>query len=108
MSEVGEQDRSGGRGLAKLIEECGELMQVAGKRLAYYTIDKHPDGGPPLTTRLEDEIADVIAACQFVAEQHGLDMDRIHARADYWLACDDNNEHGIDAPAGKTNDQEEP
>lgn len=46
------------KGLAKLIEECGELQQIAGKKLAYYTTDEHPDGQGPLSTRLEDEIAD--------------------------------------------------
>lgn len=93
-----------GRGLAKLIEECGELVQVAGKRLAYYSTDEHPDGGGPLSTRLEDEIADVIAAATLVAELHGLDEERIgeRTRAKYatfraWHAKADNNAHGIDA-----------
>ncbi len=93
-----------GRGLAKLIEECGELVQVAGKRLAYYSTDVHPDGGPALSERLEDEIADVIAACALVVELHGLDVDRIvartdakHARFSEWHAREDNNGHGIDA-----------
>lgn len=47
-----------GKGLAKLIEECGELIQVAGKKLAFYTTDVHPDGGPSpsLKRRMEDEI----------------------------------------------------
>lgn len=30
-------------GLAKLAEECGELIQVIGKKLAYYTTQTHPD-----------------------------------------------------------------
>jgi NTP pyrophosphatase (non-canonical NTP hydrolase) len=93
-----------GKGLAKLIEECGELLRVAGKRLAYYTTDEHPDGGPPLAVRLEEEIADVIAAAKLVTQLHGLDAKRIAERSDAklrtflaWHARADNNHHGIDA-----------
>lgn len=92
------------KGLAKLIEECGELIQVAGKRLAYYTTEEHPDGGAPLSERLEDEIADVIAACNFVVNVQHLDAERIGHRVlgkvqrfRGWHADPDNNEHGIDA-----------
>lgn len=93
-----------GGGLAKLIEECGELLQVAGKRLAYYKTEEHPDGGPPLSQRLEEEIADVMAACLFVSEVHGLDLKRIADRTAVktelfkrWHKRDDNNVDGIDA-----------
>lgn len=59
-------------GLAKLAEECGELQQVIGKLLAYPT-GPHPDGGDPLTRRLEDEMADVAAAIDFlVGASNGL------------------------------------
>jgi NTP pyrophosphatase (non-canonical NTP hydrolase) len=92
-------------GLAKLIEECGELVQVAGKKLAYFTTNDHPDGGAPLNRRLEDEIADVIAACNFVAESIGLDRPRIYDRAGRkvvqfheWHALPDNNVHGLQLP----------
>lgn len=92
------------RGLAKLIEECGELQQVAGKRLAYYTTTEHPDGGPALDVRLEDEIADVIAAAELVTDLHGLDRERILERVfkklekfKAWHADPNNNQHGIDA-----------
>jgi NTP pyrophosphatase (non-canonical NTP hydrolase) len=92
------------RGLAKLIEELGELGQVAGKRLAYYRTDEHPDGKGPLSERLADEIADVMAACTLVVDLHGLDEERIRRRVAAKLATfrawhekPDNNEHGIDA-----------
>lgn len=51
-------------GIAKLMEECGELVQACGKLLAYPD-GPHPDGG---NTRdyLHDEIADVMAAIEFV------------------------------------------
>lgn len=68
------------KGLAKLAEECGELQQVIGKRLAYYHTEVHPDGGPALSRRLEDEIADVLAACALVTALHELDERRIEKR----------------------------
>jgi NTP pyrophosphatase (non-canonical NTP hydrolase) len=67
-------------GLAKLIEECGELTQVAGKKIAYYNTDIHPDGAGSLAQRLQDEIADVLAAAQFVAQNFQLDMSAIEVR----------------------------
>lgn len=95
-------------GLAKLIEECGELLQVAGKKLAYFHTNEHPDGDRPLDLRLADEIADVMAACSFV-RAHMLDIDlnrRIDRRRDEkfirfqtWHALTDNNAHGVDSPA---------
>lgn len=66
-------------GLAKLIEECGELIQVAGKLIAYPDGD-HPDGEPLLQERLMDEIADVQAAADFVTHNNPLDLDRIDER----------------------------
>lgn len=87
-------------GLAKLIEECGELVQACGKKIAYYTTDDHPDGGPPLTHRLEDEIADVLAACEFVMVHFGLNLETIRGRKERKLAMfnawhrrADNNAH---------------
>ena len=93
------------KGLAKLIEECGELVQVAGKKLAYYTTDTHPDGGPPRNRRLEDEIADVIASCSIVVANLKLNENYIKKRIDCkhtifkeWHDRTDNNQFGIDAP----------
>lgn len=57
-------------GLAKLNEECGELIQVIGKIMAYPLGTSHPDGGPDLTERLSDELADVMAAAEFVLEKN--------------------------------------
>lgn len=90
-------------GLAKLAEELGELQQVIGKKLAYYTTETHPDGGPPLTQRLQEEMADVIAACYFVMRKLKLDDEKIHRRItkkvsqfEEWDAQADNNDHGVD------------
>jgi len=68
-------------GLAKLVEECGELVQVAAKKMAYMDTDAHPDG-QSLRLGLEHEIADVIAACHFVRETFDLDMVAILKRAE--------------------------
>lgn len=68
------------KGLAKLAEECGELQQVIGKKLAYYHTDHHPDGGAPLSKRLEDEIADVMAACKLVMGTFELDEKVVEKR----------------------------
>lgn len=90
-------------GLAKLLEECGELSQVAAKKLAYFHTDEHPDGAGSLKTRLQDEMGDVIAACRFVADCFGLDEDAIEARYDKklalfqkWHAETDNNSEAVD------------
>ena len=49
------------RGIHKLTEEIGELGQVIGK-LGEFPSGNHPDGGPQLRQRLEEELADVEAA----------------------------------------------
>lgn len=72
-------------GVSKTIEECGELIQILGKKLAYWDNDNHPDG-MPISTRIENEMADVIAAIEFTAPLIGLDIDRILARKNAKLA----------------------
>ena len=47
-------------GLAKLVEELGELQQVLGKIMAY-PYGEHPDG-TNIDVRLSEEMADVLAA----------------------------------------------
>lgn len=66
-------------GLSKLIEEAGEVQQVAGKIIGFGSLGVHWDGSD-LRQRLEDEIADCIAATDFVVEVNNLDWDRIEAR----------------------------
>lgn len=68
-------------GLAKLVEECGELTQVAAKKMACPNTDEHWDGAGSLKTRLEEGIADVIAACGCVMLTHQLDEEKILSRA---------------------------
>ena len=69
-----------GDGIVKLVEEMGELTTAVAKKLAYFHTDIHPDGGPPLSERMEEEAGDVLAACQFIIENFGLDAARIEAR----------------------------
>lgn len=74
-------------GLAKLVEELGECGQIVGKMLQYPDADFHPDSATfdnpkPMSQRLEEEIADVLAATRYVGEQHALDEQRIIERAE--------------------------
>lgn len=66
-------------GLSKLIEEAGEVQQVCGKLLGTGGAHAHWDG-TDLRVRLEDEIADVMAACMFVQEANMLNNRRIEER----------------------------
>lgn len=66
-------------GLTKLVEECGELIAVAAKKQAYMDTDLHPDGSN-LKGRMEEEIADVLAAIKFVECQFRLDTMAIDSR----------------------------
>lgn len=68
-------------GLAKLAEECGELIQVIAKLLAYPNAP-HPDGSD-LPARLIEEKGDVLGALWFSMSVNG-DEDyqrRIESRA---------------------------
>jgi NTP pyrophosphatase (non-canonical NTP hydrolase) len=67
-------------GLNKLMEECGELIQIAAKKAAYPNTEIHPDG-QNINHALEAEIADVLAACEFVTVKLGLDRTMIDNRA---------------------------
>lgn len=68
-------------GLGKLIEEAGEMLQVAGKLISSRGVTEHWDGGAPLDKRLEEELADLRSAARFVIEYNGLDADGIAARS---------------------------
>jgi NTP pyrophosphatase (non-canonical NTP hydrolase) len=67
-------------GLTKLVEECGELTTVAAKLIAYPE-GAHPDNNGPLLERLEEEVADVLAAIAFVRSMHDVSHPRITERA---------------------------
>jgi NTP pyrophosphatase (non-canonical NTP hydrolase) len=67
-------------GLTKLVEELGELQQITAKKMAYFDTDEHPDGKGSMKLRLEEEMADVLAAIMFVQCVNGLDGDFINER----------------------------
>ena len=69
-------------GLDKLTEECGELLVVIGKANAG---GKPPRGSKDMTRALEQEIADVQAACDYVIETHGLSVKYIGKRRRFKL-----------------------
>lgn len=66
-------------GLLKLIEECGEVQQRAAKILAFPFAEVHPDG-TNLKECLEDELADLSAAIQYVIGKNKLSTARIGDR----------------------------
>ena len=68
------------KGLSKLLEELGELSQIAAKKLAYMDIDEHPDGKGSMKLRLEEEIADVLASLEFVCYKFNLNRNFIETR----------------------------
>lgn len=62
------------KGLVKLVEECGELTQVAAKKMTRMDHDNHWDDAGSLKERLENEMADVSAAMFICAENLGLNV----------------------------------
>lgn len=66
-------------GIWKAIEEMGEALQVLGK-IGPFPDRPHPDGGPPLHLRLQDEAADVLAAMDYLVETNSLDKRAIADR----------------------------
>lgn len=76
-------------GLTKLAEEAGEMIQRAMKKVAYPNDVMHPDG-TNINERLEEEIADTLAAAEVVSVIHGLNRAairrRIHEKRDLFLS----------------------
>jgi NTP pyrophosphatase (non-canonical NTP hydrolase) len=88
-------------GLSKVTEEVGEAQealsefvlarhlgrvgQVAGKIIGLGAMDEHWDG-TNLKTRMEDELADLIAAVRFFTDKNGLDNKRMVRRLKAKLA----------------------
>ncbi len=69
------------RGIFKVIEESGELLQVLGK-LGPFPGGDHPDGKGDLVTRLNDEIGDVRGALSYFVGANPLNPSYIDQRAD--------------------------
>lgn len=72
-------------GLSKLIEECGEVLQAAGKLIGSRGVIEHWDG-TNLRAVLQDEMADVLAAISFVVQKNSFDTAAMTARMTAKLA----------------------
>lgn len=71
-------------GTSKLIEECGETIQILGKLLGRGGTEApwaDKDRGS-LTPRLIEELGDLSAAIHFFTEANGLDQEALKKRAD--------------------------
>lgn len=66
-------------GFSKLIEEMGELAQVIGKTMGFGKFGIHWDG-KPLKRSMEEEVADVLAAADFVIAKNHLNRREIEKR----------------------------
>lgn len=68
MFAIGDKEWAG---LSKLVEECGEVQQVLGKLIGSRGDVNHYDGSN-LRDRLEEELADLLAAIMFFTMANGL------------------------------------
>ena len=67
------------RGIGKLIEECGEVLQLCGKVIPF-PVGPHPDGAGELRERLEQECADLYAALDYFVDANGLNRNLMMER----------------------------
>jgi NTP pyrophosphatase (non-canonical NTP hydrolase) len=75
------------KGRNKLMEECGELVQILAKKNALpEDCDIHWDQKGSVAGRMEEEIADVIAASIYVIENNKLNQGAIQRRVEKKLA----------------------
>lgn len=73
------------KGIGKLTEEAGEVLQLLGKAIAF-PVGEHPDGHGPLKVRLEDELGDLLASILYFAAANGLDLPKIERRNEVKLS----------------------
>jgi len=67
------------RGIGKLTEEAGELLQLCGKAIPF-PVRSHPDGKGDMRARFPEEIADLYAALDYFVETNDLPKDGIESR----------------------------
>lgn len=67
------------RGICKLVEEQGEVLQLLGKLMAYPS-GEHPDGKGNLKDRLHEELGDLEAARQYFIVENDFDESVIDHR----------------------------
>lgn len=68
-------------GLSKVIEEAGELQQVAGKLIGSGGDLRHWDG-TDLKERLLEELSDTLAACEFFIQKNNFSRRAISIRTE--------------------------
>jgi len=73
-------------GISKLTEEMGEALQTIGKLIGSGGSTEHWDGGEDLKVRLENELADTLAAIEFVSRNCKLDQSRMRQRVEMKMA----------------------
>ncbi len=88
-------------GISKLIEEAGEVSQICGKLLGTGGVVQHWDGSD-LKVELEKELADLLAAVEFVVKHSNLDASTIKnrfalklRRFEQWHALGEKNQGAI-------------
>jgi NTP pyrophosphatase (non-canonical NTP hydrolase) len=86
------------KGLTKLIEECGELIQIAAKQSAYLGDDSHPDGSH-MPTRMQEEMGDVLAAIDYVVGSFQLSLKEIDRRRNMKFKTYEKWDKLIDCPS---------
>lgn len=67
------------KGIGKLIEECGEVLQVAGKAIAFPR-GPHPDGAGEVYPRFIEELADLQAAIDYFVSVNGISGAKFETR----------------------------
>jgi NTP pyrophosphatase (non-canonical NTP hydrolase) len=68
-------------GLSKLIEEAGEMLQIAGKIIAIRGVENYDHwDGTNLKERMTEEAADLLAALEFFCARN-LEIQQVHKRA---------------------------
>lgn len=68
-------------GLSKYIEKSGNANQVIGKIQGCGHLGDHRDSKVFLKERLEDELADVVAAIAYISEKNNLNLDHMEVRS---------------------------
>ena len=69
------------KGLVKLSEECGELIQIVAKKMNSMHSDRHPNGRDSIKVKLEHEMADVISSITYSSVKLKLDISNIQRLA---------------------------
>lgn len=67
-------------GMSKLVEECGEVLQIAGKLMMTAGKIEHWDGAGPLDVRMAEEVCDLFAAARAFFQLNGMDGNPVYVQ----------------------------